>query len=108
VVLTALVTGFCQIWALALEMTRVQAGPTAPISPFAGAWHPKVGSLLPFALECLGAALLVVLAVLAARTSGTPGTSGMPGMPGTGRAGAGERQTIPVTDTRTPTSPEPA
>jgi hypothetical protein len=97
VVLTAVVTGFCQIWALALEMTRVQAGPTAPISPFAGSWHPKTGSLLPFALECLGAALVVVLALLAAQMSA-----------GTAQRGAGERETILLTDTRTPNAPEPA
>ena len=96
VVLTAVVTGLCQIWALALEMTRVQAGPTAPISPFAGTWHPKTGSLLPFALECLGAALVVVLAVVAARTSAS------------GAARPGKRETIVLSDTATPNAPEPA
>lgn len=98
VVLTALVTGLCQVWALAVEMTRVQAGPLAPVDPLAGPWHPKTGSLLPFALECLGAALIVVLAVLAARGSAT----------GTKRRGPAERETIPVTEARPPRAAEPA
>lgn len=89
VVLTAAVTGFCQVWALALEMTRVQAGPSTLISPFAGDWEPKVGSLLPLALEFLGAGLVVLLAVLAARGAEPA------------RRGVGGRETILITDERT-------
>jgi hypothetical protein len=49
----------CQLWVLAVEMTRVQAGPAAPLNPLAGSWHPAVGSLTVLAVAALGAAALI-------------------------------------------------
>lgn len=51
----------CQLWVLAVEMTRVQNGPDAPLNPFAGTWHPAVGSLTVLVLASLGAAALIVM-----------------------------------------------
>ncbi|MBS2554580.1 DUF2142 domain-containing protein [Catenulispora sp. NL8] len=59
--LFAVGAAFCQLWVLVVEMTRVQAGPYAPLNPFAGSWHPAVGSLTVLAVATLGAAALIAL-----------------------------------------------
>ncbi|GAA1977293.1 DUF2142 domain-containing protein [Catenulispora subtropica] len=59
--LFALGAAACQLWVLMVEMTRVQGGPTAPVNPFAGSWHPAVGSPTVLAVAGLGAAALVAL-----------------------------------------------
>ena len=72
--LFAVGAAFCQLWVLAVEMTRVQAGPNAPLNPLGGAWHPAVGSLAVLGVAGLGAAALVavVWAATAAETAATP------------------------------------
>jgi hypothetical protein len=64
----------CQLWVLAVEMTRVQAGPNAPLNPLGGSWHPAVGSLTVLGVAALGAAALiaVVWAATAAETATAP------------------------------------
>jgi hypothetical protein len=59
--LFALGAAFCQLWVLAVEMTRVQAGPDAPLNPLGGSWHPAAGSLTVLAVAALGAAALIAL-----------------------------------------------
>jgi hypothetical protein len=59
--LVAVGAAFCQLWVLAVEMTRVQAGPNAPLNPLGGKWHPAVGSLTVLAVAALGAAALIAL-----------------------------------------------
>jgi len=69
--LLAVGAAFCQLWVLMVEMTRVQSGPAAPLNPFAGSWHPAVGSPTVLAVAMLGAAALVAL-VWAATTPARP------------------------------------
>jgi hypothetical protein len=78
--LFAVGAAFCQLWVLAVEMTRVQAGPNAPLNPLGGAWHPAVGSLAVLAVAVLGAAALiaVVWAATAAETASAPQASAPP------------------------------
>lgn len=59
--LFAVGAAFCQLWVLAVEMTRVQAGPNAPLNPLGGTWHPAAGSLTVLAVAALGAAALVAV-----------------------------------------------
>jgi hypothetical protein len=61
----------CQLWVLAVEMTRVQAGPDAPVNPLGGSWHPAVGSVTVLAVAGLGAAALIAV-VWAATAAATP------------------------------------
>jgi hypothetical protein len=72
--LVALGAAFCQLWVLAVEMSRVQAGPNAPLNPLAGSWHPAVGSLAVLVVAGLGAVALiaVVWAATAAETPSAP------------------------------------
>ena len=75
--LFAVGAAFCQLWVLAVEMTRVQAGPNAPLNPLGGSWHPAVGSLTVLAVAALGAAALIAVvwaatAATAAETTPTP------------------------------------
>jgi hypothetical protein len=79
--LFAVCAALCQLWVLAVEMTRVQGGPDAPLNPFAGSWHPAVGSVTVLVLAGLGAAALIVL-VWTATAVGT-------GAPGDAAADAG-------------------
>lgn len=51
----------CQLWVLAVEMSRVQGGPGAQLNPLTGKWHPAVGSPTVLAIAMLGAAALIVL-----------------------------------------------
>ena len=91
--LFAVGAAFCQLWVLAVEMSRVQAGPEAPLNPLAGSWHPAAGSLTVLAVAALGAAALVAVvwtATAAETPVGTPsGTASAPrsqAAAGTGRA----------------------
>ncbi|WP_194913176.1 DUF2142 domain-containing protein [Catenulispora rubra] len=74
--LVAVGAAFCQLWVLAVEMSRVQAGPNAPLNPLAGSWHPAVGSLAVLVVAGLGAVVLiaVVWAATAAETPSAPVT----------------------------------
>ncbi|MFL6116554.1 MAG: DUF2142 domain-containing protein [Catenulispora sp.] len=60
--LFALGAAGCHLWVLTVEMTRVQAGPAAPLDPLAGSWHPAVGSPAVLVIAALGAAALITLA----------------------------------------------
>ncbi|MEY9888503.1 hypothetical protein ABIA31_002151 [Catenulispora sp. MAP5-51] len=74
--LFALGAAFCQLWVLAVEMTRVQAGPDAPLNPLGGSWHPAAGSLTVLAVAALGAAALIALVWAAtADTTATAATA---------------------------------
>jgi hypothetical protein len=89
--LSVVVTLPIQLHALQVTMTRYQRGvlPMAPwpnitdFNPFAGSWHPKVGSLLPFMSAALGLILLGVLCWRLAAGSDQPATTehaaGLPG-----------------------------
>jgi len=81
--LFAVGAAFCQLWVLAVEMTRVQAGPNAPLNPLGGSWHPAVGSLTVLGVAGLGAAALiaVVWAATAAETAATPLGPAVPAAP---------------------------
>ncbi|NUP50912.1 MAG: DUF2142 domain-containing protein [Catenulispora sp.] len=59
--LFALGAAGCQLWVLMIEMTRVQSGPTAPLNPLAGRWHPAVGSPAVLVVAALGAVALIAL-----------------------------------------------
>ncbi|MBW8805554.1 MAG: DUF2142 domain-containing protein [Catenulisporales bacterium] len=59
--LFALGAAGCQLWVLTAEMTRVQAGPAAPLNPLAGSWHPAVGSPAVLVIAALGAAALIAV-----------------------------------------------
>ncbi|MEZ0107128.1 hypothetical protein ABH920_001119 [Catenulispora sp. EB89] len=88
---------FCQLWVLAVEMTRVQAGPNAPLNPLAGSWHPAVGSLVVLVVAGLGAVALiaVVWAATAAETSSATPTRPVPtAVPATGPSNV--RTTVPA------------
>ncbi|ACU76837.1 hypothetical protein Caci_8014 [Catenulispora acidiphila DSM 44928] len=76
--LFALGAAFCQLWVLAVEMTRVQAGPNAPVNPFGGSWHPAVGSLTVLGVAVLGAAGLIALVWVATATAAPPPTPAVP------------------------------
>ncbi|MEY9861865.1 hypothetical protein ABH935_007508 [Catenulispora sp. GAS73] len=69
--LVAVGAAFCQLWVLAVEMSRVQAGPHAPVDPLAGSWHPAVGSLAVLVVAGLGAVVLIAV-VWAATAAETP------------------------------------
>ena len=64
-------------------MTRVQAGPNAPLNPLGGSWHPAVGSLTVLGVAALGAAALiaVVWAATAAETAAAPLAPVAPAVP---------------------------
>jgi hypothetical protein len=70
--LFALGAAVCQLWVLAVEMTRVQAGPAAPVNPLAGSWHPAVGSLTVLVVAGLGVAALIALVWTATAVQTTP------------------------------------
>lgn len=72
--LFALGAAGCHLWILAVEMTRVQAGPAAPLNPLAGSWHPAVGSPAVLVIAFLGAAALITLAWAATQPSTQPST----------------------------------
>ena len=57
-----------QLYALMVTMTRFQAGTDAATDPFAGDWHPLVGSAPPVLAEVAGLGLLVAVAWRATRT----------------------------------------
>lgn len=72
--LVAVGAAFCQLWVLAVEMTRVQAGPNAPLNPLGGSWHPAVGSLTVLGVAGLGAAALIAVVWAATAAETAPGT----------------------------------
>jgi hypothetical protein len=57
--LVAVATAPLHLYALALVMTRFQAGPGKPINPFTGAWLPPSGPALPLLAMTAGLGILV-------------------------------------------------
>lgn len=99
--LFAVGAAFCQLWVLAVEMTRVQAGPNAPLNPLGGSWHPAVGSLTVLGVAALGAAALiaVVWAATAAETAATPLAPAAPAAPAPSEAAAAAPSSVPAAAT---------
>lgn len=99
--LFAVGAAFCQLWVLAVEMTRVQAGPNAPLNPLGGSWHPAVGSLTVLGVAALGAAALiaVVWAATAAETAATPLAPAAPAAPAPSEAAAPAPSSVPAAAT---------
>ncbi|MEY9925809.1 hypothetical protein ABH926_000429 [Catenulispora sp. GP43] len=109
--LFAVGAGFCQLWVLAVEMTRVQAGPNAPLNPLGGSWHPAVGSLTVLAVAALGAAALIALVWAATATTAVPTPVGSGSATVGPQAPAGAPATVPAAATALVGSqvvPEPA
>ena len=95
--LVAVGAAFCQLWVLAVEMSRVQAGPNAPLNPLAGAWHPAVGSLAVLVVAGLGAVALiaVVWAATAVETPSAPPARTVPAAVPAASAAPAEPQVVP-------------
>ncbi|GGM33010.1 DUF2142 domain-containing protein [Dactylosporangium sucinum] len=56
------VAGLIHVYMLVVAMTRFQAGPGAPLDPFAGAWQPLLGPLPPLLATLTGVTIFAVLA----------------------------------------------
>ena len=95
--LVAAGAAFCQLWVLAVEMSRVQAGPNAPLNPLAGSWHPAVGSLAVLVVAGLGAVALiaVVWAATAVETPSAPVARTVPATVPAASAAPAEPQVVP-------------
>ncbi|GGM43080.1 DUF2142 domain-containing protein [Dactylosporangium sucinum] len=77
------------LYLLAFVMTRFQSGPGARLDPFAGAWRPPTGGLLPLLAVLAGGTILVVLAVVVAGDDGSaPARAGRPRTIRSAHAGA--------------------
>jgi hypothetical protein len=68
------VAAVLHLYILAFVMTRFQSGPGARLDPFAGAWRPPVGTLLPLLALLAGVTIIGVLSATMAGNAGTPGT----------------------------------